>query len=103
MANEQNLKPIRSKKEARDKGRAGGKASGKARREKKLLRDTLLELLEMTDKKGHTGQDAICVSLFKRANQGDTKAFEIIRDTIGQKPIERIEKTERPIINDDIK
>ena len=35
MANEQNLKPVRSEKEAREKGRKGGIASGKARREKK--------------------------------------------------------------------
>lgn len=80
----------------------GGKASAEARREKKLLRETLMELLEMEDKKGLTGQQAICIALFKRANAGDTKAFEIIRDTIGQKPIDVIQKTEVPIIKDDI-
>lgn len=35
MANEQNLKPIRSKKKARELGRNGGIASGKAKRERK--------------------------------------------------------------------
>lgn len=38
MANEQNLQPVRTKKEARERGRAGGIASGKARRKKASLR-----------------------------------------------------------------
>ena len=46
MANEQNLKPVKSKKEARERGRNGGIASGKARREKKTVRKILSELLE---------------------------------------------------------
>lgn len=43
MANEQNLTapPIQSTEEARRKGHAGGIASGKARREKRRLRDML--------------------------------------------------------------
>ena len=103
MANEQNLKIIKTTKEAREKGRNGGIASGKAKRQKKLLRDTLIMLLEMQDKKGVSGQDNICLALYKKAHNGDTKAFEIIRDTIGQKPIDVIQKTEIPIIQDDIK
>ena len=38
MANEQNLKKIRSTSEAREMGTRGGKASGVARRKKKELR-----------------------------------------------------------------
>ena len=106
MGKLENLKPIKkgelSRDEAVKRGSNGGKASGKARREKKLLRETLIELLEMENKKGVTGQESICCALFKRANTGDTKAFEIIRDTIGQKPVEKIETTEKPIIQDDI-
>lgn len=97
-----NLSPIQSNEEARKKGSAGGKKSGEARRQKRLLKDTLEAMLEVKDKKGNTMQDAICIALFKRANCGDTKAFEIIRDTIGQKPVEKVETIEKPIINDDI-
>ena len=99
------LKPFNTltEQEQKELAKKGGKASVKARREKKLLRDTLLMLLEMQDNKGNTGQDNICLALYKRANKGDTKAFEIIRDTIGQKPIDVIQKTEIPIIQDDIK
>ena len=46
MANEQNLKPIRTEKEAREKGRNGGIASGKARREKKTVQKILADLLD---------------------------------------------------------
>mgnify|MGYP005936034061 CR=1 FL=1 len=45
MANEQNLKPARTKSEARERGRAGGKASGEARRRKADFRRTLNALL----------------------------------------------------------
>ena len=44
--NEKNLKPIRTESEAREKGRNGGIASGKARREKKTVRKILSEMLE---------------------------------------------------------
>ena len=42
-----NLIPPRSKDEARTRGKNGGIASGKARREKKALRETMQELLTM--------------------------------------------------------
>ena len=46
MANEKNLKPIRTESEAREKGRNGGIASGQARREKKTIQKILAELLD---------------------------------------------------------
>lgn len=79
-----------------------GIASGKARQQRKQLREELEILLAITDSNKKTVQEKICFALIKKASEGDTKAFEIIRDTIGQKPIERIEKTERPVIQDDI-
>lgn len=44
--NEKNLKPIRTESEARKKGRNGGIASGKARREKKTIQKILADLLD---------------------------------------------------------
>ena len=99
MANEQNLQPVRSKSEARERGRAGGKASGKARQERKTFREGLLLLLNepLKDKAGNltdnTTQDAIIAALVKRAANGDTRAFEMIRDTIGEKPVEKLALT----------
>lgn len=46
MANEKNLKPVRSTEEARKRGRNGGIASGKSRREKRTLQNILNTILE---------------------------------------------------------
>ncbi len=72
----------------------GGKASAKARRKKKELRECLEMLLEkeFSDKKGRTqtGAELIAFKQFQKAMDGDTRAFEVVRDTAGQKPIEKV-------------
>lgn len=93
MANEQNLKPLTTKK-AREIGSKGGKASVEARRKKKDLRNAIEILLE-TDIKGKNGEiksgaEAIAIAQFQKALKGDTRAFEVLRDTAGQKPIEKV-------------
>lgn len=50
MINNQNLKPIRSSEEARERGRKGGIASGKSRKEKKTIQTILNDLLETSAK-----------------------------------------------------
>ena len=86
--NEENLIPMneRSESEVRELGKKGGIASGKARRERKTLKEELLLLLSQGDT-----QEKISLSLIKEALKGNTKAFEIIRDTVGEKPKEEIE------------
>ena len=86
MANEQNLKPCRTKEEARERGRAGGKASVEARRRRKTLREELTALLEIGDT-----QNRVSTALIVKAMNGDVKAFETIRDTIGEKPTDKQE------------
>lgn len=96
MANKQNLNPFGTltEDEQRKISSKGGKASGEARRKKKLLRECLEILLEkeMTDKKGETmtGAEALSAKLFKEAMKGNVKAFEVLRDTAGQKPVEKV-------------
>lgn len=90
MANEQNLKPARSKSEARERGRKGGKKSGESRRQRKTLREELLAILES----GNT-QERLSLALINEALYGNhsgsvTKAFETIRDTIGEKPVDKV-------------
>lgn len=98
MANEQNLKPNskRSPKEVRENGAKGGIASGEARRRKRDLKLAIQMLLEqeIEGKNGEikTGAEAIAVAQFKKALKGDTRAFEVLRDTAGQKPIEKVEQ-----------
>lgn len=86
MANEQNLKPqnLRTKSEQREIARQGGIKSGEARREKKLIKERILERM------GESDWDAMIDGLIARATESD-KAFELLRDTIGQKPSDKID------------
>ena len=103
MVNESNLRPVKSVEEAREKGKKGGIASGKARREKKAMKETLEMLLSMSLQEGKvanldkiksiaalngkniTVQEAIMLKQIQKAMKGDTKAAEYIRDTSGNK------------------
>lgn len=100
MANEQNLIPFtseQSREEAKMNGSLGGKKSGESRRHKKELKEVLTALLEekQQDSQGVTltTQEIICLSLLNKAAKGDVKAFEVVRDTIGQKPVDRVAQT----------
>lgn len=86
MANESNLKPVRTKEEARKRGKQGGIKSGESRRARKTLKEELLLLLETNDY-----NKKISLKMIREALSGNTKAFEIIRDTIGEKPKEAID------------
>ena len=90
--NPQNMRPLntRTKEERKEIATRAGIASGEARRRKKTLREELLLLLEDGDT-----QKNIAVALVKEAQVGNnagsvTKAFETIRDTIGEKPVDKI-------------
>lgn len=84
----------RSPEEVRENGRKGGIASGVARRRKKDLREACLAILEteITTKSGDkmTGSEAMVAKLFQQAMQGNIKAFIALRDTAGQKPVEKL-------------
>lgn len=93
MANERNLRPSEYKL-SQEEAKKGGIASGESRRRKRDLRLALELLLERDykDKNGNvvTGTEAITATLFEQAREGNVRAFETLRDTIGQKPVERI-------------
>ena len=67
-------------------GRKGGIASGEAKRRRKSLREQLEILLE----NGNT-QESVAVALIEKAMGGDVKAFEVLRDTVGEKPVDKVE------------
>jgi hypothetical protein len=110
--NEKNLIPNseRTPSELREMAKNGGIASGKARRNKKLLRDCIDYLLEREDKtvldtEGNpmSGAEQLAYSLFVKAlGEPDTakaaRAFEVLRDTAGQKPVEKVE-TKQTVID----
>lgn len=76
-----NLKPVQTKDEARERGKAGGIASGAARRKKRDLRIALLALM---DEKvgGKTGIERIAAALFQKALEGDVKAIMAIQGQV---------------------
>ena len=95
MANDQNLVDLRDRttEEQRKIAIQGGKASGEARRKKRDIRLALEALLEKDyQANGETlsGAEYIAVKQMEKAIEGDTRAFEVIRDSAGQKPVERV-------------
>lgn len=90
MANSENLKPMnkRTKSEQREIAKKGGIKSGEKRRERKALKEELLLLLSTGDT-----QKKLSVALIEKAMSGDVKAFEVIRDTIGEKPTDKQQLT----------
>ena len=87
LANTENLVSLadRTTSEKRAIASAGGKASGEARRKRKTLKEELLLMLS----EGET-QQSVTLALIEKAMSGDTKAFEVIRDTIGEKPVDKV-------------
>lgn len=108
MANEQNLRPAQYKL-SQEEAKRGGIASGKARREKKMLKDALsvglsialqgdskdeLEDLDFADALNNPNLsmlDKIAVAMIAEAANGNVQAAAFIRDTMGEKPAEKID------------
>lgn len=107
MANDGNLKKPRSTSEARKWGKAGGVASGEARRRKKTMREALEMMLFHTklneqtkqmlkaegvsDVEDMNHQMVITRSLIAKAESGDVQAYNAICSMIGEKPAEKME------------
>lgn len=105
MANEENLKPFtknQSREEAKKNGSKGGKASVKARRERKAMREQMQMLLSLPLKDDRAkakfeelgintddmdNQMALIVSTYKQALKGNMNAMNVIREIIGEKEI----------------
>ena len=113
MANEQNLRPPTTE-EARERGRKGGKASAKKRQQNKTFKAIINKFLDgqVSDErlkqqmiefgfadKDVSNKSCAVFALWKEAIKGNTKAFELMRDTMGEKPIEQIQNINPPVIN----
>lgn len=104
MANNQNLKPLnkRPQRERKEIARLGAAASNKAQANKRALRESakLLLSLPVDEKtklelkrynlfeKDYNYAMALVSAQVKNALQGDTKAFNAIRDIVGESPQE---------------
>ena len=107
-----------TKEQLSEAGKKGGKASVEARRRRKELKETLEILLNMSldkrrknvdiekiqafaDLKGKnvTVDEAMMIKLVQKALGGDLNSISMIRDTIGEKPSDRVEvKDITPVI-----
>ena len=93
-----------NKNNATNNGSKGGINSGEARAERKTLREMLSYFTQVPLKKGEavqledihalteaggenlTAGQAMVLALMQAALKGDVKAFEVIRDTLGERP-----------------
>lgn len=95
MANEDNLisNSERTPRERQNIASKAGRASGESRRKNKSIREALIAVLKGTydiDGVQVQGYDAIAVRAFNEAMDGNIKAFVAIRDTIGEKPTDKL-------------
>jgi hypothetical protein len=83
--NESNLIPMneRSEAEVRELGRKGGIKSGEARREKRLFKEAI-------EKKLGQSLDSMIDAMISQAQNGNVQAITFLRDTIGEKPIDKL-------------
>ena len=77
-----------NKEEQRELARQAGIRSGEVRRERRTLGEHLKALLAAGDT-----QEEICLALIGAAKTGNYKAFNSIRDTIGEMPTQKQEVT----------
>ena len=110
MANLKNLKPIKkgdlSNEEAKKRGRKGGKKSAESRRKKRLLKELMTEFGAMELPAGTLRQSmaemgvvdetitndmALVIGQYQAAIKGNPTAATFIRDTKGEKPVEKRE------------
>ena len=101
-----NLKPMntRSLDERREIGRKGGLAYGENQKRKQTMQDCMQALLELTMSKDKARKDIGEIAEYasdnptlmeilnlvqiREAQNGSSKAFELVRDSAGYKPIE---------------
>ena len=83
MANEKNLRTP-STEEAREMQRRSAKKRSQNIKERKLIKERILE------KMGESDWDEMIAGIIERAKIND-KAFETLRDTIGEKPTEKVD------------
>ncbi len=92
----ENLQPVQSKEEARERGRNGGIASGKARREKKMFREEIEKQL------GQSIADIIKATI-EESKKGNIQASVFLRDTLGEKPKDEVDLNNKVSYEDALK
>lgn len=101
----ENLKPVRSKEEAKKRGRNGGKKSGEVRRRKRDAQQAAKLILNLpcteamqknlkamaVDEEDYTNRVALFARAFAQAMTGDVRAMQFIIDIAGETPQHQLE------------
>lgn len=104
-----NLKPVRTKEEAKQRGRNGGKKSGESRRKKRDAKQSISLLLELAaqgnldknlkqlgfSEEDRTNMNALTARMFSKAMSGDVAAFKALMDYGGFNPDQKLKDKER--------
>lgn len=100
MMSREDLTPVRTKSEAKERGRNGGIKSGESRRRKKLMKEQMSALLSLANKNkkmekvmssmgikksDQNNQMALVTSVFFKAMNGNTNAVNIVRELVGER------------------
>lgn len=108
----------RTREERQAIGRKGGLKSGEKRKARKSMKETILDMIsqEIDPKKlekmgvdldtlngDYTIQGAIISAMIREAINGDTKAMSLLRDTMGEQPVNKQEIRQEVITQDDLK
>lgn len=122
MAGRKNLVTFNDMTEERQRALAskGGLASARAAQKRRTFKDIFQTILKSEFPQGdnvgevaskiketfpaiETMDEAMAFAMMFRAANGDTKAFEIVRDTIGEKPQDNVKMTvDKVTIIDDV-
>lgn len=87
MANKDNLIPQAHVLTVEEQS-AAGKKSGEVRRARRSFKESFINELSQG-----TSQAEIVKAILEKAIQGDIKSAEFIRDTIGEKPTDKLEQS----------
>jgi len=101
-----NATRFQSGNKAAKNGRKGGIASGKAKRDKKTMKEMLDYLLEKEVVNKSTGEkvstlEAMMSAIVRKAISGHVESCKFVRSTIGQDPITKIQEIDPVEIIDD--
>ena len=87
----------RTPEERKEIARKGAEATNRIIKERKtfseLFKAVLGDKIKLSDGTILTRQEAIAIAQINKALKGDNNAFKNIRDTIGEKPIDRVQFT----------
>lgn len=103
-ANKQNLVSFKTltTEQQRKIASMGGKKSVEVKRRKKNMREALEILLSMKDEDGVDNQTKVLIAMYEKSLKGDVNAANFIRDTVGDKPVDKMEvsKTTNEVANE---